>query len=134
MTVTCIGTANIAITLSTGASGSYSSRQMSNGIIHLLYQLYSNAARTTVWGNGSGGTTTVSDRLVGNSSRNYTVFGRISALQGVKPGAYVDMITVRVECWDGAGCDCHHAQDVRSRRCAACIRALSRCCAYHQLG
>ena len=96
VTVTCIGTAAISIALSTGGSGSYASRQMSNGAVHLLYQLYSNAARTTIWGNGTGGTVTVSDTLVGFASRNYTVFGRIPTLQGVKPGAYVDTITVTV--------------------------------------
>ena len=96
VTVTCIGTANIVIELSTGGSGSYAARQMSNGGIHLLYQLYTNAARTTVWGNGTGGTTTVSDRLTGNSSGNYTVYGRIPAVQGVTPGAYVDTIMVTV--------------------------------------
>jgi spore coat protein U-like protein len=96
VTVTCIGTATISIALSTGGSGSYAARQMNNGGIHLLYQLYSTAGRTTIWGNGTGGTVTVSDTLVGFASRNYTVFGRIPTLQGVKPGAYVDTITVTV--------------------------------------
>ncbi len=60
---------------------------MSNGGFHLSYQLYSNAARTTVWGNGTGGTVTVSARLVRQSTQNFTVYGRIPALQGVKPAA-----------------------------------------------
>jgi spore coat protein U-like protein len=96
VTVTCFGSATISIELSTGSSGSYATRQMSNGAVNLHYQLYTNAARTTVWGNGSGGTSTVSDTLTGFASRNYTVFGRIPTLQGVKPGAYVDTITVTV--------------------------------------
>ena len=96
VTVTCLGSATISIALSTGGSGSYATRYMNNGAVHLLYQLYSNAGRTTVWGNGTGGTVTVSDTLTGFASRNYTVYGRIPALQGVNPGAYADTITVTV--------------------------------------
>ncbi len=96
VTVTCIGTATIVIALSTGGSGSYTNRQMSNGAARLRYQLYANAARTTVWGNGSSGTVTVTDTLTGFARRNYTAYGRIPTPQGVTPGSYVDTITVTV--------------------------------------
>lgn len=94
VTVHCTPAANVVIALSTGGSGTYSSRQMSHGAARLNYQLYSNAARTTVWGNGTGGTVTVSARVAGN--QRFTTFGQIPALQGVTPGAYLDTITVTV--------------------------------------
>jgi spore coat protein U-like protein len=94
-TVRCTPAANVVVALSTGGSGTFSPRQMSSGPSRLGYQLYSNAARTTVWGNGTGGTVTVAARVTG-AGRNFTAFGRIPALQGVAPGAYVDTITVTV--------------------------------------
>lgn len=88
------------IKLSTGGSGSYAPRRTSSGANTLNYNLYINSARTTVWGNGTGGTSTVSDGyLLGlfTTVRNYTVYGRVPALQNVRGGAYADTITVTVE-------------------------------------
>jgi spore coat protein U-like protein len=96
VTVTCFGSATISIALSTGGSGSFSSRQMTNGGAHLLYQLYANTTHTTVWGDGTGGTVTVTDTLTGFSNRNYIAYGRIPTLQTVRPGSYADTITVTV--------------------------------------
>lgn len=93
------------ISLSTGLSGTYASRQMARGASRLNYNLYTTAARTSVWGNGSGGTVTVpayaagSVRLSGRQTRefdhpNLTIHGRIPADQGVPAGVYVDTIVV----------------------------------------
>lgn len=91
---------NYSIALSPGTSGSYASRTMLAGSSPLHYQLYTNAARSTVWGNGSGGTAVVSDgytiALLLPVTRNYTVYGRVPALQAVAPGSYVDTIVVTV--------------------------------------
>ncbi len=96
-TVHCVaGAANIVIALSTGGGGSYANRRMVSGASNLAYQLYSDAARTMIWGNGTAGTVTVSAHLPSNSTQNFTVYGRIPALQGVRPGAYTDTITVTV--------------------------------------
>jgi spore coat protein U-like protein len=69
---------------------------MSNGASNLTYQLYSDAARTMIWGDGTAGTVTVSAHVASNGTQNNTVYGRIPALQGVRPGAYTDTITVTV--------------------------------------
>ena len=70
---------------------------MVSGLFHFGYQLYSDAARTMIWGNGTAGTVTVSAHSPSNSTQNFTVYGRIPALQGVKPGGgYVDAIVVVV--------------------------------------
>jgi spore coat protein U-like protein len=87
------------IHLSTGASGSYAPRHLTSGGHRLQYNLYTTAARTQVWGDGSGGTAVVSDSyLLGllTVTRNYSVYGRLGALQNVPSGTYGDTITVTV--------------------------------------
>lgn len=88
------------ISLSTGASGSYAPRSLASGANTLAYNLYTNASRTTVWGNGSGGTATVNDGyLLGllTTSIDYPVYGRIPAAQNVAAGFYSDTIVVQVD-------------------------------------
>jgi spore coat protein U-like protein len=90
---------NYTILLSTGSSGSYSPRHMASGANSLGYNLYTNAARTIVWGNGSAGTSALSDGyLLGvlTVTNNYPVYGRVAAGQNVPPGAYTDTIVVTV--------------------------------------
>jgi spore coat protein U-like protein len=85
------------IALSTGGSGTFANRQMSNGTHHLSYNLYTNSTRTTVWGDGTGGTSVVSDsRLlsIGTNSYSYSVYGGVPVAQDQTPGTYVDAITV----------------------------------------
>lgn len=101
--VTCTGLIGLLVSydiqLSRGASGSYAARSMSNGIHALSYNLYTSAARATVWGDGSGGSSTVSDGYllaILTTVRDYPVYGRIGAGQNVSPGAYADTIVVTV--------------------------------------
>lgn len=87
------------ILLSTGSSGSFSPRRLFSGGNSLLYNLYTSAGRTQVWGDGTAGTAKVSDSqllLVGTNQYSYTTYGRIPALQDRAPGAYMDTITVTV--------------------------------------
>lgn len=87
------------ILLSTGGSGSYAPRKMVNGANELQYNLYTNAGRSVVWGNGTAGTSIVSDGYllgIGTTVRNYPVYGRLPASQNTLAGAYVDTITVTV--------------------------------------
>lgn len=86
------------IALSTG-SGSYAARQMSSGANQLQYNLYTNSARTIVWGDGNGGTSTISDSyLLGllTVERDYPIYGRVPIGQNVPAGGYNDIITVTV--------------------------------------
>ena len=88
------------IKLSAGGSGTFSPRRMSSGANTINYNLYTTSGRTTVWGNGTGGTGTVSDGYLlglGTTVRNYTVHGRVPALQNARSGSYLDSITVTVE-------------------------------------
>lgn len=90
---------NYEIELSTGGSGSYFPREMVAGTHTLEFQLYTDAARTTVWGDGSGATYTVSDGYLlglGDVTRHYSVYGTLPANQMVAAGSYADTITVTV--------------------------------------
>jgi spore coat protein U-like protein len=92
VSVTCNRTTPYTIALSTG-SGTYSSRSLKNGTNVLSYNLFVDVTRLTIWGDGSGGTQTVSGS---STNATFTVYGRIAARQNVKVGAYTDSITVTV--------------------------------------
>lgn len=107
VTVVCTyvsgGTSQVGFTvaLSAGGSGSYAQRRLRAGTPVLNYNLYTDTARSRIWGNGSNGTSVASGSFtigpgVGNRRREaaYTVYGRIPALQDVAPGSYADTITV----------------------------------------
>jgi spore coat protein U-like protein len=107
VTVTCTNTGGgnttviYSVALSTGVSGAYSQRYMRSGTPRLNYNLYRDAARTIVWGNGTGGTSLITGALtvgpgVGNGTRSATntVYGRAPALQDAVPGTYADTIVV----------------------------------------
>ncbi len=82
------------IQLSPGSSGSYASRTMQSGPAHLAYNLYANAGRTQVWGDGSGGTAT---RRAGPGNRqSLPIFGRIPPLQDAASGSYSDTLIVTI--------------------------------------
>lgn len=92
-------TVSYDITLSTGGSASYTPREMASGANQLQYNLYTTSGRSIVWGDGTAGTSVVSDSyLLGllTTTRNYPVYGRIPAGQNSAAGAYADSITVTV--------------------------------------
>lgn len=90
---------NYSIALSAG-SGSFAGRTLIFGASTLSYQLYTDATYSTVWGDGSGGSATISDSYLlvfGNTIvRNYSVYGRIPADQWPPAGVYSDLIVVTV--------------------------------------
>jgi spore coat protein U-like protein len=90
--VTCDVDTAYSIALSPGG-GSYASRSMLNGSHVLNYNLYADAARATIWGDGTSGTSTVSGS---GTTANHTVYGRVSARQNAYVGSYSDSITVTV--------------------------------------
>jgi spore coat protein U-like protein len=95
ITYRCNRTAgNISITLSDGSSSSFNPRTLRKGSEVLNYNLYMNAARTTIWGNGTGGTSIYTRANPPNNSNvNLTVYGRIPALQDVSAGNYTDTVS-----------------------------------------
>lgn len=92
VTVTCVISTPTTISLSPGA-GTYAVRNMTSGARILNYNLYTSAARTTVWGDGSAGTSTLATNGTNVTS---TVYGRIPALQNAFVGSYSDAIIVTI--------------------------------------
>lgn len=87
------------ITLSTGNSGTYSPRKMSYLSFDLNYNLYVDPSYSQIWGDGTSPTSTVSDSYILallSVTRNYTVYGRLPALQVVAAGTYNDSIVATV--------------------------------------
>ena len=90
ISVTCDVSAPYSISLSTGG-GSYASRAMSSGGHTLNYNLYTDATRTVVWGDGTGSTAVIN---ASGLTGSHTVYGRIPARQNINVGVYGDIITV----------------------------------------
>ena len=104
VTCTSVGNPKVKydVSLDKGQAGSYNPRAMTDGSSQLNYNLYTNASRTTIWGDGKGGTAKVSAKYdllpVGSTQTDsYTVYGRVFAGQTVTVGAYLDTITATVK-------------------------------------
>lgn len=91
--VGCIFATNVTVDLSRGNAPSFNPRYMVNGIQHLNYNLYLDAARTTIWGDNTGGSSHSTPGTVFFTYVNITIYGRIPAGQDVSAGAYTDSIT-----------------------------------------
>jgi spore coat protein U-like protein len=87
---------NIMITLDRGGGTSFATRRMMNGAEQLFYNLYLDAARTVIWGDGSGGTQAFFTRNPQGNNQDLTIaiFGRIPARQDRGIGTYTDTIIV----------------------------------------
>ena len=84
---------NISISLSDGSGSSFNPRTLRKGSEVLDYNLYTNAARTTIWGDGTGGTSVFTQgNPPNNQNVNLTVYGRIPAQQDVSAGNYSDTV------------------------------------------
>ena len=99
ITITCNETPSPYAPVSIGPSpnsGGFNPRKMklTSGTDLLNYNLYTDAARTSIWGNGTSGTVTVSSTFFRNIPRNLTVYGRIPFGQDVRAGAYTETLTV----------------------------------------
>lgn len=83
------------VELSSGNSGNFATRRMTNGGSSLSYNLYTSAAYVSVWGDGTGGTSVDSgSSLLGMTNSSYTVYGRIPAGQDAAAGTFTDTIVV----------------------------------------
>lgn len=102
VTVTCTITGNgsaisLPIALTTG-SGSYATRTLKSNTNTLNYNIYTDSARSIVWGNGNGGTSTstVSVSFSASGSQNATLYGKILSQPKTIPGTYTDTVTASV--------------------------------------
>jgi spore coat protein U-like protein len=96
-TIRCSSGTNGTISLDdgSGASGTVTLRTLESGANSVQYGLYTSAAYSTYWGDGTGGSSTVIHNGTG-SATNLTIYGQIP-LQGLPPaGTYSDTVTVTV--------------------------------------
>lgn len=106
ITVTCdasSGTSPIVIALDVGSviqgGANYAQRNMAMQLNYLGFNLYTSAARSTVWGDGTAGTQTVTapaSLASAGGTATFTVYGRVRVGQRryAAPGSYLDVITV----------------------------------------
>jgi spore coat protein U-like protein len=97
VTATCSSGAayQVALSAGIGAGATFASRRMTSGANVLSYSLYSDLARGSVWGNGTGGSVVVNNTGAG-TAQTLTVYGRITSPQSVLTGTYSDTITVTI--------------------------------------
>jgi spore coat protein U-like protein len=93
---TCTPGSTYQVGLNEGTSpgATINQRKMVSGTQTLNYQLYSDSARSSIWGNTQG-TDTVTGVGTG-LAQDHTVFGSVLPAQAVPAGDYSDTITVRV--------------------------------------
>lgn len=94
ISVTCTNGTAWSAALSKG-SGSFTTRKMISGANSLNYNLYTSAAKTQVWGDGSSGTSVVTGTGTG-ATQTQTVYGAVPASQPSPISSYSDTITVTV--------------------------------------
>lgn len=92
-------TVGYTLSLSSGGSGNPSDRKLSNGTSTLSQQLYIDAARSQVWGDGSSGTSVITQPAfyiapASSVAHTHTIYARIPGHQGVRPGTYTDDVIV----------------------------------------
>jgi spore coat protein U-like protein len=91
---------NVVVTIGASAtSGGFFPRMMkhSSRPDRLNYNVYTNSSRSSIWGDGTAGTTTVRLRRVRrNRPIRTTIYGRIPPGQNVSSGTYSDRLTVTV--------------------------------------
>ncbi|WP_232343216.1 spore coat U domain-containing protein [Burkholderia pseudomallei] len=85
------------IALNGGASGNVAARAMqrTGGGGAVNYQLYLDAAHSTIWGDGTAGTSTATGTGSG-LSQSLTVYGQVPAQTTPAPGTYSDTITATI--------------------------------------
>lgn len=81
-------------------SGSIASRRLklATGSDLAIYNVYRDAGRNLVWGTATGATMSLTQFIKNNTTVpfTFTLFGRIDALQDLRPGTYGDSLTITV--------------------------------------
>lgn len=96
-----VGRATVTIGKST-TSGSFNPRKMKHttGTDVMNYNIYTTSARSAIWGDGTGGTSTVQANRPGGKPQPWAatlpMYGRIPAGQNISIGSYSDNLTVTV--------------------------------------
>lgn len=100
ITVSCTSGTPYSVNLSTGGSGDFANRILSNGAANLLYNLYTSSGYNTIWGDNTSGTGRLGGTGAGmGTPQTLTVWGRLLASQNqgaIDAGSYTDTITATI--------------------------------------
>jgi len=93
--------ASVTVALDGGTGGQVSRRQMQSGGWGLRYNIFTDPARSTVWGDGGSGVTpgaVLTLAVPGQPQRQeFTAYGRVEGGQSTAPvGTYADSVVVAV--------------------------------------
>jgi len=88
----------VTIAINGGRSGTFNPRQMraTLGADSLDYYLFTTAARTVIWGDGTGGSSTVTNIVSKSAPWNAPIYGSLPPRQNVSAGSYADAVVVTV--------------------------------------
>ena len=90
--VRCTGNLDVTVSSTTGGAGIYNPRRMN---ATALYNVYIDAGRTLIWGNGTGGTFQYAFTNTGGpNTYSGFAYGQVPGAQDLAPGAYNDSLTV----------------------------------------
>ncbi len=90
-----VGQRTVTIDLSSGSSGGFNPRSMTSTGNTLPYNLFLDAACTTIWGDGGGGSARYGPLSPpNNTSVVVPIYGRVPPEQNVAPGSYADSVTL----------------------------------------
>jgi spore coat protein U-like protein len=98
LSITCTNGTPWSATAGTGAGtgATFASRKMGSGSNLLNYSLYTDAGRSSVWGDGTGTTVAIGSSGTG-ATQSFTIYGRVPAGQTSAPaGSYADTVSVTV--------------------------------------
>jgi spore coat protein U-like protein len=93
VSVACDVTSSFQVALNKG-QGSFAARQLQSGANVLYYNLYTDALRSLIWGDGTVGTTLMSGS---GTAATFTVYGRKPGGQNLPVGNYGDSIAVTLD-------------------------------------
>lgn len=85
----------VMVEIDRGGAGSFAPRKMTGGLWELVYNLYLDAARTVVWGDGTSGTGRYGPtQPPEDTDVNVTIYGRAPARQNLGAASYHDDLVV----------------------------------------
>ena len=95
--VVCTNGTTYTVALDGGSTANnVAARAMNDTHSHMLtYGIYTDSARSTVWGDGTGATVTQAGTGNG-ATQSLTAYGRVPAAQFAAAGSYADTVTVTV--------------------------------------
>jgi spore coat protein U-like protein len=99
LTVTCSLISIFNLSLGTGQSGNYLSRIMTSGAPNtdkLQYNLYLNSGHTSIFGDGTEGTSSLNQISIKIGATTVPIYGLIPAQQNISAGAYTDSVAIMI--------------------------------------